>query len=256
MIVPNEFPRRLSSFEEDAIQILLPDDKVGYRPYREFARTAQVIGEGRWGLGDLILAHHQSAIDLTSGMKPVIAYGEFALNDGRTITASIHTPEDEQIEVQFSEDTSVLEAGSIKSHWTYSSWLPERKDPAIGDIREIALKVTNQKLQYVFAICASRHALWVHHTDTGFNQLLPVTGFYEYLLRSKPFAEKSAKLSPRYFFAHLDEFSDEELRDALLHYNDESRKFDASAIVRGSDKKQSFFANLLDRIFKRQNARH
>lgn len=250
------YPRPIAPIEEMILKVILPAEHEGYRAYFEFASHAEILGEGRWGAGDLILTNSrngsQTEIDRTKGMRRVIAFGEFALADGRTIAVTCHEPEDDQMEVQFSEDIAQLSPTEIRSSWTYSGWRPGSELAGGITPREIALKNSHGRTEFVLALSQQRRNIWLHHIATGFNQLLPVTGFYEYLLRSKPVAEldrtREAALSPRYFFTHLSEFTDENLRLALIHYNDENRKFDFSGIARHDPRRASWLGRIA-RVF-------
>jgi hypothetical protein len=244
------YPRELSDFENRALQMLLPLDRDGYKPYYEFLTRAQVIGEGRWGIGDLILAEAPSEIDLTAGMNPVVAYGELTLRQSATLTVSIHTPEDRQMEVQFGGDTAAYKPEDILSSWTYSSWKPGDADPGSGaTLRTIQFQDKNAKVLYVLAISTFHRSIWVHHVLSSFNQLLPVTGFYEYLIRAKAAEAGRESFRPSGLFQQLNDFTDEELRMGLLHYNDENRKFDATAVAREPIVKQGALAQLVGKLF-------
>jgi hypothetical protein len=91
--------------------------------------------------------------------------------------------------------------------------------------------------------------LWIHHVDTRFNQLIPVTGFYEYLLRYLPPKDRQS-LNARILFEDLPVLTDDKLRTALLHYNLENPKFDASTIVTTPQPTPGFLQRLLKRFIK------
>src|SRR4051812_6041041 len=96
------YHRSLSPEEKELLFWLLPENIQGYKPYNEFAKTSEVIGEGRWGEGNLILDKKLSSIDLTLGMPPVVAYGECSVS-GQSLSISVHEFNiDDQLEVQFS----------------------------------------------------------------------------------------------------------------------------------------------------------
>jgi hypothetical protein len=247
-MMASEFPRALSKFELDALAQLLPEDRTGYLKYRTFAERSMVIGEGRWGTGDLFLAEKISPIDLTAGMTPVVTFGEFSVASSGAeieVTVTINEPQDEQLEVQFASDVPLneLAGATIIRSWTTSLWSPGSNPP----IREVPLRSASG-IPFVFAVNAARRMLWVHHTVGGFNQLIPVTGFYEYLLRSHPPKDKKASLSARAFFDELPNLTDEMLRTALLHYNLENRKFDASALEQSEVAQSGFLQRLRHKI--------
>jgi hypothetical protein len=244
----SEFPRPLTSFERSAIDRLLPADRIGYTPYREFVAHSIVIGEGRWGPGDLILAPKMSSIDLNEGMTPVVAFGEFVVSKGaNAVTLTINEPRDEQMEVQVASDVSLadLPDARIESVWTPSDYLPCH-DPLV---REVPLRDATTLVRYWFVINPIRRMLWIHYADTRFNQLIPVTGFYEYLLRYLPPKDRKS-LNARVLFDDLPILTDDKLRTALLHYNLENPKFDSSMIVTTSPPKPGFLQRLLQRFSK------
>ena len=245
------YPRALTPFETRAIEAVLPRDTPGYRTYLEFARARQVIGEGRWGAGDLILAQQPESIDLKAGMTPVIAFGEIDVvlqNAHHQITITVNEPLDDQIEVQFSSDLdlAVLAEASIASISTPSTWKPTGRTMQ-SPVYEVPIR-NRHETEYVLAADTTRSMLWLHHTRSGFNQFIPVTGFYEYLLRSHPQKEKKAALNAKLFFAMLPELNEQTMRKTLLHYNAENRKFDASRIEEERAPERSWLDRLKQRF--------
>src|SRR5579872_2445609 len=110
------YPRNLTSEEKEILRWLLPENIPAYKPYNDFLQTSEIIGEGRWGEGDLIFDKKKSTIDLTLGMPPVVAYGECEVNNSH-LTISIHEFNiDNQLEVQFSGIFPIPEA-EIKNKW-------------------------------------------------------------------------------------------------------------------------------------------
>ncbi|MEO6940646.1 MAG: hypothetical protein ABI444_10980 [Candidatus Kapaibacterium sp.] len=253
--ITQNFPRELTPFEAEILAWILPSDRAGYREYAEFVRAAKVLGEGRWGTGDYLLAHEAHEIDLTSGMRPVIAFGEIKLDSG-TLTLSTHEPEDGMMEVQFGSVELIESHSRIISKWCYSYWKPGEPCPATGSrIREITYYDANAKPLYVLAISKMQRNVWLHHAKSGFNQLLAVTGYYESLLRLKHEAKRAMPTSNREFFDQLDTWSDNEMYAALLDYNTEARKFDASLIVSAPQSKPTLFAKMKQALLQQSNPR-
>ena len=238
------FPRELTPFETEILTWLLPKDHAGYHEYSDFALKASVLGEGRWGSGDYVLAHEPREIDLTSGMQPVVAFGEVKLDSG-TITLSAHEIEDGMMEVQFGSSELIPSHTRVIAKWCYSYWKLGAPCPATGStVREITFYDASAKVVYVLAISKLQRNVWLHHAKTGFNQLLAVTGYYESLLRLKHDVKRAMPSSNREFFDQLDSWSDSEMYAALLDYNTEARKFDASLIVSAPIPKPTIFAKL------------
>jgi len=241
------YPRQLTSQESQILSWLLPEHIPAYKPYYDFMQASQIIGEGRWGEGNLILDKKKSSIDPTLSMPPVIAYGE-CLVEGKQLTNSVHEFNiDDQLEIQFSGLFPIPESLEIKNRWCYSYWKPGDVCPATNTIvKEFVMKNISSDTKYTLAISAAKKVLWLHHSDSGFNQLIPLTPFYDELLRTKHIRDANLISHPATFFEKVDEFSDADCIQALLEYNKKaSRKFDASDIVIETAKpKKSIFQKL------------
>ncbi|MFI5263253.1 MAG: hypothetical protein ACHQM6_01920 [Candidatus Kapaibacterium sp.] len=227
------YPRQLQSQEKEILLWLLPDNISGYKSYADFIQNSQVIGEGRWGEGNLLMDKKLSAIDRTLGMSPVVAYGECTINDS-PLSIGIHEFNiDDQLEIQFSGLFPIPESPDISNKWCYSYWKPGNPCPATGiKVREVIMYDSRDVIKYVLAISSAKKVLWLHHTVSGFNQLIPVTAFYDELLRVKHNRDAALISHPVTFFDKINDFSDAEYITALLAYDKKaSRKFDPSDIV-------------------------
>jgi len=244
------YPQKLSATEINLLSWLLPENIPAYKPYQDFLQSSQIIGEGRWGEGDLILDRRQSSIDLTLGMPPVVAYGESTIN-GDQLSISVHEFNiDDQLEIQFSGIYPIPESQESKNKWCYSYWKSGDPCPATGaEVKEIAIKNSFATTLYVLAISPKKKVLWLHHSISGFNQLLPITAFYDELLRTKHIRDPKLISHPTTFFDRIDDFSGDEYTKALLEYNKKaSRKFDASDIALEAPKRKK---NIFQRLFTR-----
>ncbi|MEP7235818.1 MAG: hypothetical protein ABI778_11045 [Ignavibacteriota bacterium] len=244
------FPRELSVEEKEFFSWILPESNLAYKAYNQFALTSHAIGEGRWGTGNLLLDNKNSPIDTTLGMPPVIAYGEFLINN---IPSSLSVHEyniDDQLEVQFSGIFPIPDSPLISNKWCYSYWKPGDPCPATGSrLREIAIYNTKSIAIFVLAISAAKKVLWLHDVVSGFNQLIPVTAFYDELLRTKQIRDAALISRPATFFERIDNFSDTEYTLALLEYDKKaSRKFESKDIMIGSEQQnKSFFQKLFSK---------
>jgi hypothetical protein len=240
------FPRPVSNTESQFIDWLLPDHSPVYSQTAEKIRSLEVVGEGRWGTGDLMIGTNAS-IDLTLGMTAVVAYGECLLGDQK-LTISIHEPNiDDQIEVQFSM-YPLPDNPQVTSGWTYSYWQPGMPCPKSGSpVREVAMHYTTGAPKYTLVFSPARKALWLFHHDTSFNELLPVTGFMDELLRTHNIREIETISKPSALFEQLDNYSDDDIRRAFWEYAQvANRKFDLSDVVIDESKsKPSLFKKLL-----------
>lgn len=241
------YPRSLSPEEKELLLWLLPEDKAAYKPYNKFLTSSQVIGEGRWGEGNILLDKKLSSIDLTLGMPPVIAYGECDVN-GNKLSISAHDFNiDGQLEVQFSGVFPIPESATIENKWCYSYWKPGDLCPATGKpVKEIVIHDKSSTVLYVLSISLAKKVLWLHHANSGFNQLLPLTTFYDELLRTKHIRDAKLISHPATFFELVNDFSDTEYIKALLEYDKKAnRKFDTTGIVIETEvKKKSIFKKL------------
>jgi hypothetical protein len=240
------YPRKISSKEKELLDWLLPQNIPAYLPYNNFFNSSDIIGVGRWGEGNLLFDKKPSKIDLTLGMPPVIAYGECKFNN-IPVSLSVHDFNiDDQLEVQFSGIFPIPDT-EIENKWCYSYWKPGDLCPATKTpVKEISLKNMSNKDLYVLSISPTKKVLWLHHILSGFNQLIPITAFYDELLRTKHIRDAKLISRPATFFEYVEEFSDNEYRKALLEYNKKaSRKFDASEIINEtSEKKKTIFQKI------------
>src|SRR5438034_876710 len=77
--------------------------------------------------------------------------------------------------------------------------------PATGTaVREIVIKDSNKTVKYVLAISKAKKVLWLHHIFSGFNQLIPLTAFYDELLRTKHIRDAKFISHPASFFDQID----------------------------------------------------
>jgi hypothetical protein len=242
------YPSALSPEEVELLLWLVPEDIPAYKPYSNFILSSQIIGEGRWGEGNLILDKKISPIDLTLGMPAVVAYGECLINS-YPVSISVHEFNvDDQLEVQFSGIYPIPGLPAISDKWCYSYWKPGDLCPATStNMKEVGVKNISNRIRYTLAISVAKKVLWIHHSQSGFNQLIPVTAFYDELLRTKHIRDAKLISHPATFFERVNDFTDAEYIQALLEYNKKaSRKFEASDIVIEAEKpKKSIFHKLI-----------
>jgi len=241
------YPRSLTHPEKELLLWLLPENIPAYKSYNNFMQSSQAIGEGRWGEGNLLLDKKISSIDLTLGMPPVVAYGECRINNA-LLSISVHEFNiDDQLEVQFSGVLPIPQSSAINNKWCYSYWKPGDTFPATGEtVKEITIRDTSNSMLYVLAISPKKKVIWLHHTRSGFNQLIPITQFYDELLRAKHIRDGALISQPSTFFERVDDFTDNQYITALLEYNKKaSRKFDTTGIVIETERtKKSIFQKL------------
>ncbi len=245
----SEYPRALTHVERELALWLLPEELPFYSDYRNAIITKEVIAEGRWGAGDLLIGSRDAYIDLTLGMTQVVAYVECTIG-GETLTIGIHEPnQDDLVELQFSGIYPLPDDLVVDKGWSYSYWKPGMNCPASGtEVREITLYKTLEEPVFTLAISKTNRSLWLHHHANGWNQLIPVTMFYDELLRTKHIRDAALITKPSTFFEKVDEFQDYEYRTALQEYNyRKGNKLDLDGLIISETReaKKSFLGKIL-----------
>ncbi len=236
---PNKYPRRLSERETRWLFYLLPEDISAYTDYRTKIDSMFVIGEGRFGEGNLVLGHEGDKPDLSYSSLPVFACGQIIYKECR-LQISIHEFFDNKIEVSVSNlngdkfPDELTETGK----WSYSYWKPGLASPFEGDrLREIDIAKTKGTL--VLALSPKNFSVWLYEAKTGLNHIIPVTNFINELLRGNTSIDKTNGINIAYVFENLNKFSDAEFIKALVQYNKQWRKVelpDSDAAIGGEKK--------------------
>jgi hypothetical protein len=78
---------------------------------------------------------------------------------------------------------------------------------------------------YTLAIVPKLKKIWLHDISTGVNHIIPVTNFFNELMRLKNIRDPKLALSPGNFFAIINEFRNDEIRKAFLMYDKYLSKF-------------------------------
>lgn len=220
------FPRSLRPKERDALQFVLPSDSTGYRRYRVLVDTMIVLAEGRRGKGNFVLGRAGDRADITSPLAPVVAYGAIETTRG-TFTITVREEVGEQIDVEIVSGSGeeIPDHYEEKQRWTYSSWRPGLASPASQTpVREVRVNDT-----VTFAVASADKRLWVHDAGTSMNHLIPITNFYNELMLLRQIRDPRIALQSALFFQKLPEYSDADLRSALVAYNRVRKKVDLPA---------------------------
>jgi len=215
-----EYPRSLTRREQEWIEWILPEERAGYRQYREILAEMIVIGEGRRGSGEMILGKSGDQPDFSAPLPPVFAYGLLETDRGE-ISVTLREVLDDQISVEMvcrSSDT--LPDEFLESRrWTYSLWSPGNPCPQCSrHTREITMQ-TPGAVRYVLAICVHDKRIWVHDGQTGVIKLIPVTNFYNELMLHKNIRDPKIALDHKRFFAELATYTDNDLIYTFSTYN-------------------------------------
>lgn len=226
-----KFPRTLSERERAWCAYILPRDRPAYAVVADAIAPLMVLGYGRWGDGDLVLGREDQTIDLTAPMEPVAAYGELQFNSGRSLSISVHHPDDEaRVEIHLSGmSVDEYERDIETNRWCFSYWSPGDVSPASGtSVRAVTL---DRARELVLALDGAKRLMWLHDETTKGNMLIPVTNFYNELMMLKGVRDPEIGLAHRRLFDNPDENSDAEISRAFERYNKTWRKVDVLRIA-------------------------
>lgn len=240
-----KYPRKLSDRETEWLFYLLPEDRPLYAEYRAKINSMLVIGEGRFGEGNLVLGHEGDEPDLSYSSLPVFACGQIIYKECR-LQISIHEIYDNKIEVSISNISGDKIPGTLTeaSKWSYSYWKPGSASPFEGDrLREIDIKKAKGEL--VLVLSPKNLSVWLYEAKTGLNRIIPVTNFINELLRGNASIDKTKGINIAYVFENLKKFSDAEFVKALVQYNKQWKKvelYDSDAAI--EEEKKGLFKKL------------
>lgn len=213
---PTTYPRRLRPKEWDLLETVLPADRPGYKEYRDLVSSMVVLAQGRRGKGNLVLGFEDDIADTSSPLPPVVAYG-MVETTGETFSITVREYVAGQIDVEIvsSHGEEIPDHFEEKRRWTYSTWSPGSRSPALRlPVREVRVDDN-----IVLALSREEQRLWLHDGRTGMNHLLPITNFHNELMLHKGIRDPKIALKSGLLFEQLDSYSDDDLRTALIAYN-------------------------------------
>jgi hypothetical protein len=244
-----EYPRQLTGTERSMIEPLLPEDRPGYRRYLQYLDELFVIGEGRWGSGDLILGESNDTPEIAGPMEKVFASG-FIYTDSGKASVTIHEYDGSQMEINIavmSGETLPDDLRILKTE-TYSVWTPGTSCPfCLGSVREVAITDVPDA---VIVFCIRDRLIWLYEQASGVNYPIPVTNYYNELMLYKHIKDPAIALKSQNLFTMLDEHSDEDLKEAYLRYNKTWRRIDIDGKVGNSGRPKEGVAQKLSTFFK------
>jgi hypothetical protein len=237
-----KYPRKLTELELQWLLYLLPEDRALYSDYRKKISSMLVIGEGRFGEGNLVLGYESDEPDLSYSSLPVFAAGQIKFAEC-TVQISIHEFFDNKIEISISNlSGSEIPAKLTEiSRWSYSYWKPGSPSPFGGDsLREI--NISKNKGALVLAVSPKNRSVWLYDSKSGANFIIPVTNFINELLRGNTKVDKSKGIDMNFVFSNLDKFSDDDFVKAFVQYNRHWRKVELpdTEVAIGKEKKGLF----------------
>ncbi len=199
--------RNLNDEEKFLIESILPLKKPGYKRYREIISNFKVVSEKKEENGVILLLSENPAEQ--NFLSPVFALGS-AVYEGKEYYILIHELFENSIliEIQLTGNSNQNKNG-VK--WTLSDW-----QPGMGkNIREVHLI----KNKIVLAIDSGEKRIWCYDARTGVNHIIPVTNFYNEIMRVKGIKDPALTLNSGRLFTHLTEFTDREIGQGFLLYN-------------------------------------
>jgi len=214
-----QYPRLLSGQEKTKLRWLLPEDAPGYERCWKSIQKKMVIGEGRWGKNDLLLASDQRCVDTYGSMTRVFAFGLIEYEHGyQTIT--IHEEVEDSIEIQFHTYGISPETNHVRElrRYCYSYWKPGQPSPRSGSAsKEVRFNLND--VSHVLVISCEDERIWLHQAETAVNHLIPLTQFYNDIMRQCSIRDPETVLKPKRFFSEAARYSDADLGAAFRAYN-------------------------------------
>jgi hypothetical protein len=215
------FPKKISESERAILFSLLPENKSGYQHYRKLLEHLVLIGEGRFGNGNLILGEAKSVVNLSIPSSHVFAFGNI-YSSSENYYAVIHTIDDGMIEVQI-DPYPIKDNLLIEKVVSYSDWKPGMKSPERdSEVFEYMIKEN----EYDLAICPLSKKIWLHEFESGVNYIIPLSNFFNELMRVRNVKDEKLLTNPAIFFSQVNTFSEMEIKLAFLLYNKYLRHFD------------------------------
>lgn len=226
MLKEKIFPRKLSKAEQSLLFSILPEEKSGYNEYRNMISSLYVIGEGRFGYGNLILGTINEIPDLSLSSSPVYALGTVISKSNR-YEVIIHSSNEGMIEFQI-DPFPIDEEIDIKNVITYSYWSPGMNSP---ENNSGVLQYEIKKDEYLLAISPLSKKIWLHDYKTGVNHIIPVSNFFNELMRLKNIRDDYILKTPSKFFEEVEKYSDLDIKLAFLMYNKYLKRFNLAGVL-------------------------
>lgn len=251
-----DFPRKLSEIEKYWLDLILPEDRPGYNYYRNQINNMYVIGYGQFPPFNLILGNKEDLPDLSNPTQSLIATGKFFYKQGN-VSVSIYAETEQQVEIDIYPEGFVYTGYSPSdlihkeiSWFTYSNWLPGQKHPLDNsDLRII--QVLKDKFDLVFSPLHKR--VWIYEYDSKFIRFIPITNFYQELLKVKKINDINLIANINSLFTNLDKFSDQHITEAFINYNRYWKKIDIKSEIKTKPKEKNFFSKILRGFYGTNN---
>lgn len=208
------YPRSLTTVEREFLMWVLPDDQPGYAEVRRSIGRMFVVGTGRRGEGNIILAESGHSPDIESPLPSVLAFGMVVGTSG---TGSVTVRE--EMAGQFEAEFVDLPAANEIRRWTYSTWVPSDACPQCGGAVRTVRMDTEAGRHVTLAICPVDRRLWVHEERTGLCRPIPVTLFHSELMRRTGVRSPEVAFRTDRLFDTLATHPDDIMTAAFAAYN-------------------------------------
>ncbi len=242
------FPRNLSAKEKEILFTILPENKPGYKNFRERIEQFFVIGNGRFGETNFVLGAKEDEPDFSLLSAPVFAVGGIQYESAERYIL-IHEEQENKIEfdISLSIKDENFSVNKVINKWTYSDWIPGMNDPKDeSPVREV--KIDDKYL--VLVVSSNQKRIWIFESETGVNHLIPVTNFYNEAINVLHIRDPKTALNSNLIFENPSLFSDENLRKAFFNYNKSWKKINldySHFSVKSESKNSRFFPKLFKR---------
>lgn len=240
------YPRPLTSFEKETLLWLLPEERPGYKVYRQYVASWSVVGEGRRGTGNYIMADAATAPDNESPLPQVFAYGMIE-SEATSISVTLRELFEDQLEFEIVNlrGDEIPPSFAEQRRWNFSLWGPSQPCPICkGTLREVVIR-RELGASATLAICVSDKRLWIFDEESGVNHLIPVTNFHNAIMLHKSIRDPETALDAANFFKHLHTFSDADLTAAFVQYNKLRKKIELGRVVTSQSQHHSFVDKLI-----------
>ncbi len=237
------FPRKLTDREIDWILWMLPENKPGYKVYRDMIKEMMVVGYGKFEPDNLILGQPENKPNEEAFFTPIISLGQIEM-EGAKIQISIHKAYKNQIQVDIVNLTSdeIPRKNFVElRRWSYAYWVPGEVSPATGQsVREVKI-FSKKESNLVLVISPSDKKIWLHEVDSGINHIIPITNFFNELLRRrKGIVDRVSGLNVNFIFENIGKFTDADINNAFISYSKLFGKVDTGAYDEIVEKKGLF----------------
>ncbi len=239
------FDTKINTFEKRWLFAILPENKPGYRSIRNKIENSFVSKR-------IVLSEEQSQVSYklilvpenNTGKNNPDTYATTPISVGiikyenAEVYITVSSLEDDIFEIEISKDEKFSQYGKLLSIETYANWEPGTKAPFNNSkVREIDIV----KNKYVLAVAPSLKRIWLYEYETGINYLIPLSNFFNELVRSKNIQSQEIVVNPNYLFTNLNKFKDEDFIRGLYFYNKYIRRLDIKIELSERPKSRSIF---------------